>query len=387
MTDLSDLAAAPSSGLAGYDDVLAWVGAVSAEDRDGWSGAARTDRVSELSLLAERVQAALIGAVADCDRDRAWAYDGAASAESWLAHSTALDRREAARVVAAARLVNDHARVRDGLVTRAVTTAHVALLARAARDREDVFRRDVDVLVDAAGHLEHEQFRSVVRRWCVLADDVAVGPGHDAGPLRWLHASVTWAGHVRVDGLLDPEGGAVLLAALAANTRPPSRDDARTPAERRADALVSALGGDHVPVRLDVLADAETLIGRPPTDLERTCHDLAGIGPVPPSLIRRLACDATISHAARDASGALVDIGRATRAIPPRLRRALELRDQGCTWPGCDRPAGWTDAHHVHPVASGGTTVLENLRLLCRHHHRLVHQGREPTEPPPPMPP
>ncbi|MBN2114806.1 MAG: HNH endonuclease, partial [Acidimicrobiia bacterium] len=57
----------------------------------------------------------------------------------------------------------------------------------------------------------------------------------------------------------------------------------------------------------------------------------------------------------------------------PALRKALELRDQHCTHPGCQIPARWCDAHHVVHWADGGTTDLSNLRLLCRQHHRHAH--------------
>jgi hypothetical protein len=71
----------------------------------------------------------------------------------------------------------------------------------------------------------------------------------------------------------------------------------------------------------------------------------------------------------------LLDLGRATRVITPALRRALAVRDGGCVAPGCDRPPGWTDAHHLHHWLHGGPTSLGNLVLLCRVHHVAVHEG------------
>ena len=70
--------------------------------------------------------------------------------------------------------------------------------------------------------------------------------------------------------------------------------------------------------------------------------------------------------------GSVLDIGRKTRTIPPTLRRALESRDRGCRFPGCG--LRFTDAHHVRHWADGGETKLDNLVLLCRFHHRLVHE-------------
>jgi hypothetical protein len=88
---------------------------------------------------------------------------------------------------------------------------------------------------------------------------------------------------------------------------------------------------------------------------------------------RRLCCDASIVRVMRDRSGSVLDVGRRTRTISPALRRALEVRDRGCRFPGCG--LRFTDAHHVRHWADGGETSLANCLLLCTHHHRLVHEG------------
>jgi Domain of unknown function (DUF222)/HNH endonuclease len=80
----------------------------------------------------------------------------------------------------------------------------------------------------------------------------------------------------------------------------------------------------------------------------------------------------------------LLDVGRATRVVPPALRRALAVRDQGCVVAGCQRPPAWCDAHHLRHWLHGGATSLDNLVLVCRAHHRAVHDGhqhlgRDPT--------
>ena len=73
-----------------------------------------------------------------------------------------------------------------------------------------------------------------------------------------------------------------------------------------------------------------------------------------------------------DRSREVLDVGRRTRTIPPALRRALDVRDGGCRFPGCG--LRFTEAHHIEHWADGGVTKLDNLLLLCRHHHRLVHE-------------
>jgi hypothetical protein len=88
---------------------------------------------------------------------------------------------------------------------------------------------------------------------------------------------------------------------------------------------------------------------------------------------RRLACDASLVSMVNGPKGAL-NVGRKTRAIPPAMRRALQARDQGCQFPGCNNHK-WVDAHHITHWARGGETRLDNLVQLCGHHHRLVHEG------------
>ncbi|MFH1763427.1 MAG: DUF222 domain-containing protein, partial [Gemmatimonadota bacterium] len=88
---------------------------------------------------------------------------------------------------------------------------------------------------------------------------------------------------------------------------------------------------------------------------------------------RRLACDASLVTIALGPDGQVLGAGRKTRTVPPALRRALEARDRGCRFPGCG--ARFTEAHHVKHWADGGETSLANGCLLCRRHHRAVHEG------------
>jgi hypothetical protein len=97
-----------------------------------------------------------------------------------------------------------------------------------------------------------------------------------------------------------------------------------------------------------------------------------GIG-VSAETSRRLTCDSDLVPMSHDGQGKVLDVGRKRRTVPPALRRALEYRDRGCRYPACE--GRYTDAHHVRHWANGGETKLDNLVLLCRHHHRAVHEG------------
>ncbi|MCH8866727.1 MAG: HNH endonuclease [Proteobacteria bacterium] len=89
---------------------------------------------------------------------------------------------------------------------------------------------------------------------------------------------------------------------------------------------------------------------------------------------RRIACDCSILSIKEAANGEPLSIGRKTRSIPPALHRALRFRDKGCRFPGCTNDR-FVDGHHIRHWADGGETSLDNLVLLCRRHHHLVHEG------------
>jgi hypothetical protein len=127
-------------------------------------------------------------------------------------------------------------------------------------------------------------------------------------------------------------------------------------------------GGDRFLVH--VHTDVETL----KSDGTGAQAELENFGHVAAETSRRLACDAGVVHWLDGAGGQPLSVGRKTRSIPPAIRRALQRRDGGCRFPGCTC-SRFVDAHHIRHWADGGETSLENLALLCRRHHRLVHEG------------
>jgi hypothetical protein len=151
-------------------------------------------------------------------------------------------------------------------------------------------------------------------------------------------------------------------------------------ATRRADALerlaetflagpsTSASGGDRYLVNIHTEADVL------PADGLGTHAECDDAGHVPAETSRRMACDAALVHWHEDDNGEPLSIGRKSRTIPPAIRRALQRRDGGCRFPGCSC-SRFVDAHHIVHWADGGETAMDNLVLLCRRHHRLVHEG------------
>jgi Domain of unknown function (DUF222) len=96
---------------------------------------------------------------------------------------------------------------------------------------------------------------------------------------------------------------------------------------------------------------------------------------VRPATARRVLCDCYVIPAVLGSNGEPLDIGRATRTWPTGIRRAVTLRDGGCTFPGCDRPARWSEIHHIWHWVDGGPTSLANAACLCGPHHVLIHLG------------
>lgn len=375
--------------VAAITDLVASLGSalsvVEAEDRSEWSGPARAARVLELRAAVERLQAELVRAVGDWDRDHAWQADESTSAETWLADRASMAPIAAARLVRTARLARRYDRVGKALAAGEVTVAQVDELARVANRREELFTRDVDVLVDAARSHSPAELELIARRWRHLADDAR--PNDEPAQVyarRFLHASPTFHGTVRIDGELDPEGGAVLLAALDRHDTPDAPNDplgARTLAQRRADAIVDIASdslrgvraGERPRPAAELLIDPESLVGTVPANLPRARCDLAGVGPIPVETARRLLCDSVIGRVVASPSEVL-DVGRRVQFPTAAQRRAVIARDEHCVWPDCARPARWCDVHHVVPVRQGGRTEVASLVLLCRRHHTAVHE-------------
>jgi hypothetical protein len=176
-------------------------------------------------------------------------------------------------------------------------------------------------------------------------------------------------------GLLDPENGLVVQAAIDSLAEPGALDpnDRRTPAQRQADALVE-ISRRYLDGTPGTGSSRPHLTVTIPWDTLKTGTGLVdtGVGPITAETARRLACDATMSQVVLK-DGTPVTSSGARRRIPPALRRALDLRDPHCTHPGCDMPARYCDAHHIVHWADGGKTEISNLRLLCRRHHRTAH--------------
>jgi hypothetical protein len=189
-------------------------------------------------------------------------------------------------------------------------------------------------------------------------------------------------GTVLINGTFDSEGGAAFRTAVEPLARKSGADDHRSREKRLGDAVVDlsmhALDSGLIPQQatqrphLQVTTSLETLQGLPgasAADLEFSSL------PISAKTVERLACDASITRIVLGSDSTVIDVGRAQRTISGPARKALNIRDRGCTWPGCERPASWTSGHHLKHWIHGGTNEPPNLTLLCYRHHWMVHEG------------
>jgi len=313
------------------------------------------------------------------DQSGEYAADGALGIVPWLRWKCRLSGSAAAERVTISRQLEELPQTQRAFASGNLGYQHVCFMARTAEHvGADAVRRSESNLLQAAGRMDPGQFTGVLKDFEHRVDAAgALAETNRAFERRSFHISEPLDGLVKLDGLLDAEGGAIIRTALDALMGVPGKDDTRTAGQRRADALLelaqarSGGTGDGSGQRphLVVRASLETLAGTPGAG----AGELEWGGSVPTETVRRLACDAALTRIT--GKGELqAEISRASRTIPAATRRALAARDHGCVAPGCGRPPSWTDAHHLKHWVDGGETTIANLVLLCRRHHHLVHE-------------
>ncbi|BCB75747.1 HNH endonuclease signature motif containing protein [Phytohabitans flavus] len=319
----------------------------------------------------------------------------ASSTAVWLRERHRISIHAAKRLADLARAVDERAALDTALIAGAVNAEQATVIATTVRDLPADLGADLVDEAEAVLIGQAEQFEPTILRKAgqrILAHVAPeIADARDAAALQWQEARA-WQtrafqltrlgdGRVRVTGWLDEVGAATVNAALDPLCAPRHDDDEpRTPGQRRADALVEVC---DLATRTEQLPDNG---GQRPHVTVTVPFELLeqqfGIGVLDtggrlsPTQVRQLACDAQIIPAVLDGDGQVLDLGRTRRLITGSLRRALELRDRGCAFPGCDRPPRWCDGHHIQSWADGGPTSLHNSVLLCRYHHRIIHRGQ-----------
>ena len=316
------------------------------------------------------------------DRERGFEYDGYASAAAFLMCRCGMSARRARREVFLARSMGRMRLVWAAVASGRLSFDQAATLAFAQHRFPDQFAADEEMLVDAAGGLSVGDTRRLVEHWCHLH----AGPDgpQEQEPSR-LYLSETMDGRGRLDGDLDRETFRVLSAALDGLTgeivAATPKQELGSASVRRGEALKElarrhldrgAAATDHGNrPHLIVVIDWATLTGdRPEGRSEHLDGTFLG-----PEDARRLACDAQVCRLITGPHSEILDLGRTRRTVSATQWRALRHRDRHCRFPGCRRPTTWCDAHHlISWWEHQGPTDLDNLILLCRHHHTLIHR-------------
>jgi hypothetical protein len=361
------------------------------------------DQIAELAAHLDAATARLLDLIREFDARGGWG-NGFTSCAAWLTWRVGLDPGAARERVRVARALGTLPRLANALARGELSYSKVRALTRVATPETE----ERLLAVGRAGTAEHVE--RIVRGWRRVDRIAEAHETEMRHRRRALHVYQDEDGMVVIHGRLEPEAGAVLMKALEAGCEAlyQRRRPADVSAETRTDVSAETQGcvssrtgllvSDDPPTWGQQQADALTLIAEtalhhglePGTPGERhqvvvhvdapVLADADAPGQsvlqtgthVSAETAQRLACDATRVLMRHDADGRTTEVGARTRTIPPALWRALQHRDQGCRFPGCGRPFG--QGHHIRHWAHGGPTTLSNLTMLCRRHHRAVHE-------------
>jgi Domain of unknown function (DUF222) len=355
-----------------------------------WSMSMRevAEMVIGVEKLANRLASVQVSVLAQAEKSQVRTLAGAKTTHAWL--KTAAD---VPGWMGRARLQLGHALESRPTTSAAFSAGEItmdaasmvcaAIQALPASVSAAMTGQVEDLLVATA---REEGSRAVTRRAMEIthrfAPEVLEEQEAAARAARFVSLTTRADGNVALRGLLDKEAGALALAVLGPLAAPaPATDgtpDLRETGARYADAFVQLcqlatrglpqVRGERPNVALTM--SWETLQSKSAGCAPGTLD--TGI-PISIEATRRVLCDANVIPIVLGGRGEPLDVGRLTRVIPTAIRRALVARDQGCAFPGCDRPASWCDAHHCKHWADGGATAVCNLCLLCTHHHDVVH--------------
>jgi hypothetical protein len=321
-------------------------------------------RVIDLMELSFSREAAEYAATKDYEDQ------GSVSPIDWIRFNCHMTGPSAADRVAVGELAPQLASSVDALADGEIGFAHLVVMARTADAVGSKFNEAV--LLKKARENSPGKFHHICRHYRHAIDAYSFNAEHvEQVENRSLKLSTWFDGSLLLSGVLDSVGGAALRSVLEPLARKSGAHDDRSRERRLADALVELATGGEQPAKIQVTSSVETLlglVGAPAAEMEFSL-------PVSSKTIERLACDCSITRVLLNSESTVIDVGRSKRVVSEPGRRALKARDGSCRWPGCERPASWSAAHHVVHWIHGGTTDLDNLILLCHRHHWMVHEG------------
>ncbi|MBY3987683.1 DUF222 domain-containing protein [Rhodococcus fascians] len=393
-------------------------------------------QLSEAELLADAaavshdiqlLEARRIALVADIDIRVSREKLGFPGPAGWLTSTTLLTPSKATKIVALARGLKNFPDIADAVNTGVMSVDHAALILTFAetppknlpQQGRDIARTAMITAATGPGARTDKIREAITKLEDTYGSDK---PPPEDTDRNELFASKTLNGRLVAKMDFDAITGEKLLTALSPLTEPrPAADgtqDDRSPAKRRADAFGHILdrylatsnrpteGGEKPHVNLHVrlqdlqsqssqnnsdITDDETTRAAAESDTDPVAADrgayrdlfgdgtsvgwLPWMGPLSRNTSRQLACDCILTAIVMDENGNPLNLARTARTVTAKQKRALTARDHGCAFPGCGKPAAWTEGHHIWHWADGGPTDMDNLVLLCGFHHRLIHHS------------
>ncbi|MCH8056388.1 MAG: DUF222 domain-containing protein [Proteobacteria bacterium] len=352
------------------------------------------DEITEMAAHLAAGTCQLLELIAIFDEEGGWQGPGIASCANWLNWKCGMSMGTARERVRVARALPALPKILASFRIGKVSYSKVRAMTRVATWRNE------EVLLNVAHHGTAAHVETQVRLYRMVKRIEALAQGNLCHAQRRLTLYQDTDGSWVLRGRLTPEQGALLSKALDAAKDQLFAEHQQVPAEvpaeidsnlpidqvlpyafesRRADALERVVEGFLAGTKSESCGGDRYLINIH-TDMETLKDDGTGAeseledkSHVSAETSRRMACDCSVVHWHEDAQGDVLNIGRKTRSIPPAIRRALKRRDGGCRFPGCSCTR-FVDAHHIQHWADGGETSMDNLVLLCRSHHRLVHE-------------
>jgi len=371
---------------------------------------ARSKRAgAEITKLCSYIYAAehrLLTLIRDFDEQRGWSWLGFHSCAHWLNFNCGIGMNAAREKIRVAHALGKLPGIDRHFAIGELSYSKVRAMTRIADERNE----DYLLMIAKHGTAHHvEKLVSKYRRAKHLRDAERANEQHNNRQLNYFYDT---DGCLVIKGRFPAEQGALIVKALEMamekdfvgaphgrdssrlNPLPQENEEPKPVATRRADAMAEVaetyMNSRPVPnstadryqviVHVNSNASAGAPHGRDvraaaaamDVTAETSCID--GGPHVTAETSRRIACDSSITTIREGELGEPLSIGRKARSIPPAIRRALRIRDQGCRFPGCTNDR-FVDGHHIEHWADGGETSLNNLVLLCRRHHHLVHQG------------
>ncbi|WP_410660060.1 DUF222 domain-containing protein [Amycolatopsis sp. lyj-112] len=356
------------------------------------------------ALTLMRAASAVLGIyLAEIESRGAKDLYGYANTKMWLADMARITPADAKKLVDRAVALNP-TRALDGAEVPALAPATAVAAAEGAVGEQHI-DQIIGVLKRIPGHVAVENRDAAEKILADLARDG--GPGQiaaaEAGLMAWLDPDGAEPkdpepvqprrelrlhrrkdGFWKLTGLLDDEAGVRTMAAIEAYAKPRPVDefgqaDLRTVWERQGDAWVDlldlAIASPDQPGTCGYRTMVHVLVGFEELKTGLGTASVDFVGQMTAREARMAACDCLMLPIVMNAAGEPLDVGRIKRFVTPGQRRALNARDRGCSFPGCQRRPKRCHAHHIHHWADGGMTDLRNMCLLCSFHHRLIHHG------------